>query len=104
MGSYHSVFVCQGYSTKDYSSNGTQQLCRCRNLSGNSAQAIRTALINANHQPGDIADAGDTISRSKLSDAHILGMIELTDRHIFVSLCFVDNNKEYKFRADHRFS
>jgi hypothetical protein len=58
-----------------------QQLRQTWNLSGNSAQANRMALINANHQPDKIAHLSNSFACSQFLNSMIPGRIQGVDRH-----------------------
>jgi len=62
-------------------SGDTQQYCLARDLTRNSAEIYRTALINTNYQPDKVAYLGNALAGAQFLNPANLCIIELVDRH-----------------------
>jgi hypothetical protein len=81
IGSYHSRTRIAGLSRNLLNRRGAEQLGRTGNLGGNPAQMDRTALMDSNDQPDEIAYLCHSLVRTQFTNPLKPGMIEGVDRH-----------------------
>ena len=79
-----------------------EQLRFTGNFASNSAKANRSALMNADDQPGEVLEAGFSFHRLQLSNSQVPSMIESVDRHGLL-LFLIWQKQVYIYRADQSF-